>query len=254
MRGWLVAVFLLAALARPAAALDRAAVEKLATGDSDEKLEAIAALVAEGDPRAVTVLRALAAGELKVATAGKRVLIVKGGEATDAISGDKVAPLPAARGRQGQQPRARRDPGRACGAAAHLARPRRRVSPRRRSSPAAPTRRCCRWSGRRSTRNPTRDQDVARADRRDAGAEGRHQGARSPRSDARRIRAARTPRRCSSGAGEREGRGHPPRGAREPRPVEARLAWNQRRGSPSPASRSARSCCSPRSGSPSPTA
>ena len=68
---------------------------KLALGESDEKIEAIAALVAEGDPRAVTVLQALAEGELQVA--GKRVLIVKGDSATDAVSGEKVAPLPAER-------------------------------------------------------------------------------------------------------------------------------------------------------------
>jgi urea transport system permease protein len=97
MRGWLFAVFLLAALARPAAALDRAAVENLGYGDSEERLAAITALVAEGDPRAVTVLQALAEGELKTAgEQGKRVLIVKGGEATDAITGGKIAPPPAA--------------------------------------------------------------------------------------------------------------------------------------------------------------
>ena len=58
-------------------------VENLAFGDSEEKVEAIAALVAEGDPRAVPVLQALVDGELQ--TAGeRRVLIVKGGEAIDA--------------------------------------------------------------------------------------------------------------------------------------------------------------------------
>ena len=64
MRGWILVLALLAAFARPAAALDRDAVEKLAYGDSEERIAAIAALVAEGDPRAVTVLRALAEGEL----------------------------------------------------------------------------------------------------------------------------------------------------------------------------------------------
>jgi len=97
MRGWILAALLLAAFARPATALDRAAVEKLAYGDSEERIAAIAALVAEGDPRAVTVLRALAEGELKAAgeQAGRRVLIVKGDEVTDAITDEKVSPLPA---------------------------------------------------------------------------------------------------------------------------------------------------------------
>ena len=84
-----------AALAGPAAALDRAAVEKLAFGESEERIEAIGALVTEGDPRAVPVLNALAEGELQ--TSGKRVLIVKGEDATDAVTGDKVVPLPAER-------------------------------------------------------------------------------------------------------------------------------------------------------------
>ncbi|MET0680988.1 MAG: urea ABC transporter permease subunit UrtB, partial [Burkholderiales bacterium] len=96
MRTLLVAAFgFLSALALPAGALDGTAVEKLATGDSDEKLEAIGALVTEGDPRAIAVLEALGAGELEVA--GRRLLIVKGGRATDALTGAAVAPLPADR-------------------------------------------------------------------------------------------------------------------------------------------------------------
>lgn len=66
VRTLLVAAFaLLAALASPADALDRAAVEKLAAGDSEEKLGAIGALVAEGDPRAIAVLEALGEGNCR---------------------------------------------------------------------------------------------------------------------------------------------------------------------------------------------
>ena len=82
----------LAALASAAFALDPAVVGKLATGDSDEKIEAIGALVAGGDTRAIPVLEALGEGELQVA--GARVLIVKGERATDALTGAAVAPLP----------------------------------------------------------------------------------------------------------------------------------------------------------------
>src|SRR2546423_1403821 len=78
--------------AGPAAALDPTMVSKLATGESDEKIEAITALVAEGDPRARVILEALAEGALQ--TAGNRVLIVKDGQATDAITGAKVKPVP----------------------------------------------------------------------------------------------------------------------------------------------------------------
>jgi urea transport system permease protein len=93
MRKILFLVFVIAgALSRPAAALDAAAVQKLAFGESDEKIEAIGALVAEGDPRARVILEALAAGELQ--GADKRVLIVRNNEATDAVSGRKVSPIP----------------------------------------------------------------------------------------------------------------------------------------------------------------
>ena len=85
----------LACVTRPATALDRAAVEKLAMGEGEERLEAIAALVTEGDPRAAVVLGALAEGELQVAA--KRVIIVKGSDATDAVTGEKLANLPAER-------------------------------------------------------------------------------------------------------------------------------------------------------------
>ena len=77
-----------------AVALDKALVEKLGFGESDEKIEAINALAASGDARAAEVLGAMSEGEL--ATAGKQVLIVKGEEAFDAASGDKVK-LPAER-------------------------------------------------------------------------------------------------------------------------------------------------------------
>ena len=82
-------------VATPALALDKAAIEKLAFGDGDERSAAVTALVKEGDPKAIPVLQALSEGEMQ--TAGKRVLIVKGEEATDAVTGEKVSPLPADR-------------------------------------------------------------------------------------------------------------------------------------------------------------
>ena len=94
MRGLLA--LLLLALAAPAMALDKAAVEKLATGDADERSAAIAALVAEADPRAAEFLKAVAEGEVQSAEGGK-VFIVRGGEVTDAVTGEKVAKPPEAR-------------------------------------------------------------------------------------------------------------------------------------------------------------
>src|SRR6185503_9111186 len=74
---------------------DAKTVEKLGFGDGDEKVEAIAALVAVGSERSAAILQALADGELQ--TSGKRVLIVKGEAAADALIGEKLAALPADR-------------------------------------------------------------------------------------------------------------------------------------------------------------
>jgi urea transport system permease protein len=76
-------------------ALDAATVAKLATGDGDEKVAAVAALVASGEERAATLLQALADGEVQVA--GGRVIIVKGESATDAVSGTALKPMPEGR-------------------------------------------------------------------------------------------------------------------------------------------------------------
>src|SRR5262245_30585477 len=98
MRRWIIALALVAtAFARPAAALDAAAVEKLAYGDSEERIGAISALVTENDPRALAVFQALAEGDLKRegGEKGKRVFIVKGDAASDAVTGERIAALPA---------------------------------------------------------------------------------------------------------------------------------------------------------------
>jgi len=55
-------------------ALDRAAVERLTSDDNDEKIAAIAALVAEGDPKAAQILGSAAEGEIEID--GKKVEIV----------------------------------------------------------------------------------------------------------------------------------------------------------------------------------
>ncbi len=83
-------IFLLCVLvASPAYALDREAVAKLAFGDNDQKIEAISALVAEGDPQALAVLARFAEGEVEVD--GKKVEVVINnrlrGAAGDALAG-----------------------------------------------------------------------------------------------------------------------------------------------------------------------
>ena len=98
MKRLLVIVCLL--LAGEAFALDKAAVEKLAFGEADERSAAIAALVAEGDPKAAALLEAVSEGEMQIVElkgGAKRVLIVKGEQATDAVTGAAVTPLPEGR-------------------------------------------------------------------------------------------------------------------------------------------------------------
>src|SRR4051812_1176325 len=85
-------MFVLLAVSVPARALDPEIVRKLAFGESDDQVSAVAALVAEGDSQAAMLLQALADGELQ--TAGKQVLIVKGDSGIDAMTGQKVASLP----------------------------------------------------------------------------------------------------------------------------------------------------------------
>ena len=58
-------LFCLLTLSLPARALDAEVVRKLATGESDEQVAAVAALVAEGDAQASALLQALADGQLQ---------------------------------------------------------------------------------------------------------------------------------------------------------------------------------------------
>jgi urea transport system permease protein len=95
LRGWAALCLAFAACLPARAALDAADVAVLATGDGDARVAAIARLVASGEARAVPVLQALADGEMSLAAG--RVLLVKGEEAVDAVTGEKVSPLPATR-------------------------------------------------------------------------------------------------------------------------------------------------------------
>lgn len=83
-------------LPRPArAALDAKAVAGLAAEEADERIAAIRALVAEGDPDAIRLLQALA--DEKLSVAGGRVLREVGAEVVDAATGAPVDPVPEGR-------------------------------------------------------------------------------------------------------------------------------------------------------------
>ena len=72
---FVAAFFISAFLLSPfALALDRAAVDKLVNGDGDERIAAIAALVAEGDPKAIDLLQSAAGGEIELD--GKKVEVM----------------------------------------------------------------------------------------------------------------------------------------------------------------------------------
>jgi urea transport system permease protein len=83
------------AVATVAQAIAPEVVRDLALGENDDKVKALGTLAASGDPAALDLLRALAAGEVQ--TAGEQVLRVKDGKAVDLVTGQKVEPLPEAR-------------------------------------------------------------------------------------------------------------------------------------------------------------
>jgi len=89
LRSGFIAALLLSGAAH---ALTPEAIARLALGESDEKIEAINAIVAAGDASAIPLLQALQEGRLQ--TAGERVLIVDGETAIDAASRQAISPLP----------------------------------------------------------------------------------------------------------------------------------------------------------------
>jgi len=91
-----VATLLASVSPSPAYAIAPELIHDLALGENEEKVKAISALVASGDPQALPVLQSLLAGEVQ--TVGETtVLRVKEGIATDLATGAKVEPLPESR-------------------------------------------------------------------------------------------------------------------------------------------------------------
>src|SRR6185295_16297015 len=87
MRFLFILLFLAAS---PVLAIDKAALQKLADGDNDEKIEAIGALVAEADPEAAAVLAKFAEGEVVID--GKPVEVVVNNRVRVAVA-DALAAL-----------------------------------------------------------------------------------------------------------------------------------------------------------------
>jgi urea transport system permease protein len=85
---WRVALVLAAGvwLASPAWALHPALALQIARGDTDERIAALAQAIEQASPRTEAFLQALTQDEVRIS--GDQVLIVRGQEASDAVTGD----------------------------------------------------------------------------------------------------------------------------------------------------------------------
>jgi urea transport system permease protein len=72
-----------------------ALITKLATGENEDKIAAIAEILADGDVAALPVLNALLDGNVQIGA--KQILEIKGDAATDLVTGQAVTPIPAER-------------------------------------------------------------------------------------------------------------------------------------------------------------
>ncbi len=90
----LAAIVFAAGAAAGAAAVTPDAVRALALGENDDKVRAIAEVVASGDADALPLLQALADGEVQ--RSGEQVLRIKDGVATDLVTGKRIERVPEA--------------------------------------------------------------------------------------------------------------------------------------------------------------
>src|SRR6516164_6592538 len=90
--GRLLAAFAFAIFAAAARSITPEQIHDIALGEYDQKVDAIAALVASGDEAALALLQSLADGEIQ--TSGEQVLKIKDKTAIDLITGKAVDPIP----------------------------------------------------------------------------------------------------------------------------------------------------------------
>ena len=86
----------LALLALPvmAAPVPKAVIEKLALGEGEDKIAAVAEVVTAADPQGLVLLQSLMDNEVQVLVDKKLVFIVRDGKAVDAFTGAEVSPVP----------------------------------------------------------------------------------------------------------------------------------------------------------------
>ena len=92
LRLFLQCVLCLAAASAQAVPPDQ--LEKLAYGEADDKLSALAQIVGAADASAIPLLQALADDSVQASQEKKIIVIVKDGKGVDAVTGKAVEPLP----------------------------------------------------------------------------------------------------------------------------------------------------------------
>ncbi|MEI6723947.1 MAG: urea ABC transporter permease subunit UrtB, partial [Betaproteobacteria bacterium] len=89
-----VLVVLALAAVTPAVALTPEQIGSLASSDSGPRMEALNAIAASGDERAIAFLQALADGNVQTSASAKKIVVMADGKGTDAITGKPIDKLP----------------------------------------------------------------------------------------------------------------------------------------------------------------
>ena len=90
---WLVLLAMLLVATHAGGAVNPETIRDLALGEGDARASAIAAIVASGDPSALSLLQSMKDGDVKT-TGDDRVYLIKGEEAVDLLTGKTVKPVP----------------------------------------------------------------------------------------------------------------------------------------------------------------
>src|SRR5216110_2885778 len=90
---WLVLLAMLLVATHAGGAVNPETVRDLALGEGDARASAIAAIVASGDPSALSLLQSMQDGDVKT-VGDDRVYLIKGEEAVDLLTGKTVKPAP----------------------------------------------------------------------------------------------------------------------------------------------------------------
>src|SRR5947209_3815331 len=90
---WLATLAVLVVATHAGGAVTPETIHDLALGEGDARASAIAAIVASGDPSALSLLQSMQDGDVKT-TGDDRVYLIKGEEAVDLLTGKTVKPVP----------------------------------------------------------------------------------------------------------------------------------------------------------------